>query len=105
MKNITLPKANSCQPCLTTRLFFSILAKHIKLFWKDFRAELKSYSKINEAACYITKCEETDPNQREKFFNELKAVREKHGLSPDYYTGLKMKYGYVKTNPRANDPQ
>lgn len=88
MKNITFSKTVTCQPCLTTRLFFSILIKHIKSFWKDFRAELKSHSKINEAACYITKQESTDLDQREKFYEELRKVREKHGLAPDHYTGL-----------------
>ena len=92
MKNINISKTVNCQPCLTTRLFFSILIKHIKLFWKDFRAELKSYSKINEAACYITMQQSVDPEQREKFYEELKMVREKHGYAPDYYAGFKIKH-------------
>ena len=91
MKNKTFSKNVNCQPCLTTRLFFSILIKHIKSFWKDFRAELKSHSKINEAACYISRQESVDPEQREKFYEELKRVREKHGYAPDYYAGWKIK--------------
>lgn len=91
MKNTNLSKTVNCQPCLTTRLFFSILIKHLKLFWKDFRAELKSHSKINEAVCYITKQESSDPEQREKFYEELRKVREKHGYAPDYYAGWKIK--------------
>jgi hypothetical protein len=91
MKNIKFSRAYTCQPCLTTRLFFSILFKHIKLFWKDFRAELKSHSKINEAACYITKQESTDPEQRVQFYEDLRKIREKHGYVPDYYAGWKIK--------------
>jgi hypothetical protein len=95
MKNIMTrvfpAKQITCQPCLTTRLFFSILKKHIQLFYKDFRAELKSYSKINQAACYITKQESIDPDQREKFYDDLKKIREKHGLAPDYYSGFRIK--------------
>lgn len=91
MKIKIFSEAKSCQPCLTTRLFFSILFKHIKLFWKDFRAELKSYSKINQAACFITRQESSDPAQREKFYEDLKKVREKHGYAPDYYAGFKIK--------------
>lgn len=80
-----------CQPCLTTRLFFSILIRHIKLFWKNFRAELKSYSNINEAACYITKQQSIDPEQREKFYEQLDAIREKHGYAPARYIKMKRK--------------
>ncbi len=89
MKKIIFPAPQvSCQPCLTVRLFFSILRKHIKLFWSNFKAELHSHNKINEAACYISRQESSDPEQREKFYEELQKIRKKHGLAPDHYTGL-----------------
>lgn len=92
MKNINFSAPQvSCQPCLTVRLFFSILRKHIKLFWANFKAELHSHNRINEAACYISRQESSDPEQREKFYEELKKVREKHGYAPDYYSGWKIK--------------
>jgi hypothetical protein len=60
----------NCKPCMTIRTFFYLLKKN----YKQFRQDLKDYSKVNYYACEIPKYKR--PQNIEEGMKELKRVRE-----------------------------
>lgn len=82
-----------CKPCTTV----STILKLMKIHWRNFINDVKSYSKINEIACEISYSPKMSKPLVHGGISQVQKVRD---LAKKYNSTQKDESGWVKYNDR-----